>query len=184
MRARDSLRRERKCSVDQALHRTVTMTSGTVPMKHAGHTCNAVTLAAIAALVLTGLLGGCSEGSGAAPCLAEDVERCFCADGRSGFQVCGREGGSGIGACNCDEVASPYLPGVGSEAGAGDATTEASNGLSFMSACDPSNDQCPSGTSCDAFPSKGPHCSKPCAVPADCPAPSPGCNMMNICKAP
>jgi hypothetical protein len=137
--------------------------------------------AALGALLL--VVAACGEGSGGAGCLPEDVERCTCADGRSGFAVCDPKSGSSYGACNCALDASPYLPEpaeAGPDTGAGD------GGLSFMSPCSQAAGapQCPSGTSCDNFPAKGPHCSKPCHVPTDCPAPSPGCNLMGICKAP
>jgi hypothetical protein len=130
----------------------------------------------------------CGEGNGATDCLPEDVERCTCDDGRSGFTVCDPEAGAFYGACNCEIDASPYLPEAGFEAGEPDGASDAGGdgGLMFMSACsmEPGAPQCPPGTSCDAFPAKGPHCSKPCKEATDCPAPSPGCNMMGICKAP
>ena len=153
-------------------------------MKHASHTfagtLAGVRLASLAAL----LLGGCGEGNGAAPCLPEDVERCSCEDGRTGFQVCAVDGGGGFGICDCDDAVSPYLPEAGVEASSEADVPETGGGLSFMSPCDPTHDECPVGTTCDAFSAKGPHCSKPCTVATDCPAPSTGCNMMNICKAP
>jgi hypothetical protein len=131
----------------------------------------------------------CGEGNGGANCLPEDVERCTCENGRSGFMVCDPTTGSGYGACECDLDASPYLPEAGSEAGEGDGASDADaadGGLMFMSPCSTAagSPQCPVGTSCDDFPAKGPHCSKPCKVATDCPAPSPGCNMMGVCKAP
>ena len=36
---------------------------------------------------------------------------------------------------------------------------------------------------CFPFTSKGPHCTVPCSADADCPAPSPGCSHMGVCKA-
>jgi hypothetical protein len=148
---------------------------GGVRMKHAGHTV---------VLAFALLLPACGEGNGNAACLPEDVERCSCADGRSGFRVCDPVAGSSYGACTCDVDASPYLPqpaAAGGDAGGGG---DATGGLAFLSPCDPSSDMCPPGTSCDSFPAKGPHCSRPCKVATDCPPPSPGCNMMGICKAP
>jgi hypothetical protein len=146
------------------------------------------TLVSLAALVVV----ACGQGSGGANCLPEDVERCTCADGRDGFEVCDPTNASGYGACNCELDASPYLPEAGVEASveasaAGDGEADASGGgLVFMSACStaPGSPQCPPGTSCDNFPAKGPHCSKPCTEATDCPPPSPGCNMMGVCKAP
>ncbi len=130
----------------------------------------------------------CGQGSGGANCLPEDVERCTCTDGRDGFQVCDPKAATGYGACDCELDASPYLPEAGVEASieAGEGSADASGGLVFMSPCStaPGSPQCPKGTSCDDFPAKGPHCSKPCAEATDCPPPSPGCNMMGVCKAP
>ncbi len=142
------------------------------------------------ALILSTVCVACGEGNGNAACLPEDVERCTCADGRSGFFVCDPVTASRYGACDCDLDASPYLPvpppdtGASGEGGAADG--EAGGGLTFMSPCSlaAGAPQCPSGTACDDFPAKGPHCSKPCKVATDCPAPSPGCNMMGVCKAP
>ena len=37
---------------------------------------------------------------------------------------------------------------------------------------------------CYEFPAKGPHCTHGCETSQDCPPPSPGCNMMGLCKAP
>ena len=142
----------------------------------------------IVGVVLGGLVlvaAACGEGSGGAGCLPEDVERCTCADGRAGFSVCDPKVGSSYGACDCELDASPYLP-EPAEAGADGAGEGSAGGLSFTSPCSLSAGapQCPVGTSCDAFPAKGPHCSKPCRVATDCPAPSPGCNLMGVCKAP
>lgn len=144
--------------------------------------------AVLGALVL--VAAACGEGNGGAGCLPEDVQRCTCSDGRAGFAVCDPKAGSSYGACDCDLDASPYLVPPPLEAGA-DAEGEGSlseggSGLSFQSPCSmsPGAPQCPAGTSCDDFPAKGPHCSKPCKVATDCPPPSPGCNMMGVCKAP
>jgi hypothetical protein len=143
----------------------------------------------VGALSLVGILVvACGEGNGNANCLPEDVERCTCQDGHAGYMVCDPSAGTGYGACSCDLDASPYLPEAGVEASARDGATEGGGGggLVFMSACSlaAGSPQCPAGTSCDDFPAKGPHCSKPCKVATDCPAPSPGCNMMGVCKAP
>jgi hypothetical protein len=144
-------------------------------------------IAGLGALAVLLLVVACNEGNGGAPCLPEDVERCTCDDGRDGFEVCDPDGGGGYGACNCDLDASPYLPEAGEPEAASDAAEpEGDGGLSFMSPCSTAvgAPQCPPGTSCDDFPAKGQFCSKPCKVAMDCPAPSPGCNMMGVCKAP
>ena len=151
-------------------------------MRQACHT----TAALVAGAVLAVVVGACGEGSGGAGCLPEDVERCTCGDGRSGFTVCDPKSGSGYGACDCSLDASPYLPEAGVEAASDGSGEGGDGGLMFMSPCSMSAGapQCPPGTSCDEFPAKGDHCSKPCKVATDCPAPSPGCNMMGVCKAP
>lgn len=160
--------------LDYALH-----TSRPVPRprKHARDTASALLACALFFVAVA-----CGEGNGTAACLPQDVIRCTCADGSQGFAVCDVDAGAGYGVCTCDGGGSPYLP----EAGTAvlDAGADADGGLQFMSPCNPADDQCPAGTSCDAFPSKGPHCSKPCKQNSDCPAPSPGCNMMGVCKTP
>jgi len=150
---------------------------GAVPMKHAGHTV----------IVLLGVMAvaACSEGNGATACLPQDVERCQCGDGRSGYSVCDPDAGSGYGACDCDLDASPYLPAV-PDAAASDAAADGGScstmPLGFMCPC-LSSAQCASGV-CGVFPAKGNRCTVPCKTAMDCPAPSTGCNMMGICKSP
>ncbi len=172
------------------MHSALTMAPRARRMKQASHI-----LAGIIVLgSLVALAGACGEGSGGAACLPGDVERCTCADGHDGFTVCDLKAGAFYGACNCALDASPYLPeaGVdasvpdGAEGGEGGGMTCTGPVLPFMCACStaPGSPQCEPGTSCDAFPAKGPHCSKMCAVATDCPPPSPGCNNMGVCKAP
>ena len=170
--------------MDRGLLGAATMAARPMPKKHASDTRAGFGLLPAALLLV---VVACNEGGGAAPCLPEDVERCTCDDGRDGFQVCPVEGGAGYGECNCDLDASPYLPEAGEpDAGEGGDGSDGGGGLPFMSACStaPGSPPCADGTSCDEFPAKGPHCSKPCSVATDCPPPSPGCNMDMICKAP
>lgn len=146
-------------------------------------------LTGLAALVLVVACNESDASDATTPCLPEDVERCTCDDGRSGFEVCPPDGGGGYGACDCDLDASPYLPEpeeASTEAGEEGGEGGGDGGLMFMSACSTAAGapQCPPGTSCDDFPAKGQFCSKPCTEATDCPPPSPGCNMMGICKAP
>lgn len=156
-------------------------------MKQAGHI-----LAVLVVLgSLSAIVGACGEGNGGAACLPEDVERCTCADGKSGFMVCDPKAGAFYGACNCAIDASPYLPEAGVEA-----SVEAGEGgammmcggpvLSFMCPCStaPGSPACPAGDTCYSYPSKGPHCSHPCKVATDCAPPSPGCSPMGECKVP
>jgi hypothetical protein len=176
-----------RSGVDRQLLLPDTMAPGAMPKKHARDTRKAV--AGLAGMAAVLLVVACGEGNGGAPCLPEDVERCTCVDGRDGFQVCALEAGAGYGACNCDLDASPYLPEAGEEAsddGSEGDGNDGGGGLVFMSPCSLATGapQCPPGTSCDNFPSKGPHCSKPCTIAMDCPPPSPGCTPMGMCKAP
>lgn len=159
------------------------MASGAMPMKQASDTRGAVVALVVGGLVA--LVAACGQGNGGQACLPEDVERCTCADGRPGFFVCDPEGGTGYGACNCDLDASPYLPEAG-EADASEGGASDGGGPGWMDPCsqDPAAPQCPPGTSCLSYPSKGPHCSKQCAVATDCPPPSPGCNPQGQCKVP
>jgi hypothetical protein len=55
-------------------------------------------------------------------------------------------------------------------------------GLAFLAVCT-SNAECASGL-CFNFNAKGLHCTHTCQSATDCEAPSPGCNGMNVCKAP
>jgi hypothetical protein len=165
------------------------MVRGAMRKLHASDTRR--TVAGLAGLAVLLLVVACNEGNGGAPCLPEDVERCTCDDGRDGFEVCPLDGGGDYGACDCDLDASPYLPEAGEPEGSSDAaeqgeTSAGDGGLVFMSTCSTAvgSPQCPPGTSCDDFPAKGQFCSKPCTVATDCPPPSPGCNMMGVCKAP
>jgi hypothetical protein len=156
------------------------MAVGAMPKKHASYIRSAVI--ALASFVS---MMACGQGNGGAACLGEDVERCTCADGRSGFTVCDPSG-SGYGACNCDLDGSPYLPEAGVEASSADGAEEGDGGLNFMDPCSTAagSPQCPPGDTCYNYPSKGPHCSHPCTVATDCPPPSPGCTPMGECKAP
>lgn len=58
--------------------------------------------------------------------------------------------------------------------------------IPFMCPCDLADDQCDSaaGDMCFEFNMKGPHCTRACEGPEDCPAPSNDCNNMGVCKAP
>lgn len=55
----------------------------------------------------------------------------------------------------------------------------------FMDPCPSGMDsECMTGLVCFNFQMKGPHCTHACTTAADCPAPSPGCSGMGVCKAP
>jgi hypothetical protein len=70
----------------------------------------------------------------------------------------------------CSEEDAPALP----DAGTGD--------LPFLAVCT-SNEECATGL-CFNFNARGLHCTHACESAAECEAPSPGCNNMNVCKAP
>jgi hypothetical protein len=58
--------------------------------------------------------------------------------------------------------------------------------IPFMCPCDPAADMCDdaAGDMCFEFGEKGPHCTRACDGPEDCPEPSNDCNNMGVCKAP
>ena len=58
--------------------------------------------------------------------------------------------------------------------------------IAFMCACDLADDNCDIGNGeyCFDFNAKGPHCTKACDGPEDCPEPSNECSGMDVCKAP
>ena len=74
----------------------------------------------------------------------------------------------------------------GNGGGGPDAATGGGGDLQFMDQCDPQNDQCDTanGDMCFMFNMGGAYCTHTCTGPADCPAPSGGCNGMGICKRP
>jgi hypothetical protein len=86
----------------------------------------------------------------------------------------------GLAATGCEEDHGKSAPPA---ADASPATQDAAPGqLEYLEACQ-TNEQCQSGL-CFNFNQKGPHCTKECTTAAECPAPSPGCNGMGVCKAP
>jgi hypothetical protein len=66
--------------------------------------------------------------------------------------------------------------------GSGGPDAAATGDLPFLAACTAS-EQCATGL-CFNFNSRGLHCTHACESGAECAAPSPGCNNMNVCKAP
>jgi hypothetical protein len=102
-------------------------------------------------------------------CYPGDYRACACGEER-GYQRCDEDA---YAACVCDGT----TPGLVDASGGGGGGL-----LPFMSPCN-QDAECETGL-CFLFPAKGPYCSKPCSVPADCPPPSTGCNNMGVCKAP
>ena len=117
------------------------------------------------------LCASCDEE--ARECLPGDYQPCSCDGGEEGFAECDDEG-SAYGECVCEDGAG----GGGGAGGEGGSTAL----LPFMAECE-EDPQCETGV-CHPFNAKGPHCSHACEMDADCEQPSPGCNMMGICKAP
>lgn len=121
------------------------------------------------------------EGADARECLPGDFLECTCDDGLPGYAVCDDEGTrySDCGFCGQELT--------GGAGGAGGASGGGGDGggsllLPFMSECE-EDAECETGM-CHPFNAKGPHCSHTCSMDADCESPSPGCNMMGVCKAP
>jgi hypothetical protein len=128
---------------------------------------------ALASAVTAALFFGC--GSGGGDCYPTDWEGCTCADGARGYHQCGSLGDA-YGACDCSGT-TPGAAAPLTDAGPGDAGVLAP----FLAICAVSA-ECESGI-CYAFNAKGPHCTIACNADADCPAPSPGCSHMGVCKA-
>jgi hypothetical protein len=123
------------------------------------------------------LFGGC--GSDSVACYPTDWEACTCAEGARGYHQCGPSGDD-YGTCDC----SGATPGAESpDAGdAGDSGPAEGGALgAFLAGCTVNAD-CESNV-CFSFTSKGPHCTIACNADAECPAPSPGCSHMGVCKA-
>ncbi len=134
-------------------------------------------LVALALLVLGAAPASCNP-SGVA-CAPGDYQYCDC-PGARGYQTC-LDDGSKYGACDCSGTI-PRGSGILVEAGT-DADAEAGGPdakLGFLAPC--SNDVDCETNLCFAFNAYGPHCSHSCSKITDCPAPSPGCSNMGVCK--
>jgi hypothetical protein len=119
----------------------------------------------------------------ATPCYPGDYVACTCGSGARGLSQCATDGAA-YGVCDCSgKVAgTSSAPGPADGGAVPDGATDDGGKLAFLAPCS-SNDQC-STNLCFRYNAKGPHCSMPCKVDSDCPAPAPGCNMMGVCKAP
>ena len=126
---------------------------------------------ALVAACTAALFGGCGiEGNA---CYPTDWEACTCAEGARGYHQCSPSGDD-HGACDC----SGATPGAESmDAG----PVEGGTLGAFLASCTV-NAECASNV-CFTFNSKGPHCTIPCNADMECPAPSPGCSHMGVCKA-
>ncbi len=138
------------------------------------------------------VLLGCESDERA--CYPGDFVACACDDGRDGYARCDAEGAA-YGACGycgttpgLDASSGSTVDSTGASGGSGGAGTGGAGGaggaalLPFMSSCEV-DEQCETGL-CYPFNAKGPHCTQACDGPEDCPAPSPGCNLMGVCKVP
>src|SRR5262245_51927216 len=91
-----------------------------------------------AALLLALTLPACSVSE--TPCYPSDYRTCYCADGKSGLEVCGAAG-DGYGACDCSGAVPQPAP---ADAGATDAASDDAALMSFGMGC-AKDDDCPSG---------------------------------------
>ncbi len=112
-------------------------------------------------------------------CLPGDFIECSCESGEPGYAVCDA---AGVGYTGCGYCGQALSGGSGGAATGGAGGTGGAALLPFMSECE-EDVECETGL-CHNFNAKGPHCSHPCSMDGDCESPSPGCNMMGICKAP
>jgi hypothetical protein len=118
-------------------------------------------------------------------CHRGEYQGCSCLGGATGYQACDVTE-SGYLACTCDGT-TPGVDGgrvVADASGEADAPADAASGGAYMTPCG-ANDACAgAGSICSSFVGRGKICTKPCTQATDCPAPSPGCNMQGICRAP
>jgi hypothetical protein len=136
-------------------------------------------LLALALVSLVAAFSGC--GSDGAACYPTDWEACTCADGARGYHQC-TASGDAYGTCDCSG-ATPGLVLLDAGPGPGDAAPDQTSALASYLAMCKDNADCESNV-CFTFNAKGPHCTIACNADADCPAPSPGCSHMGVCKAP
>ena len=89
-----------------------------------------------------------------------------------------------VAGCAADDSEGSPAPDGGVQVSTADGGSD--DPLPFMASCDVEDDRCDAeaGDSCFNFNNKGPHCTHACDSPEDCPAPSPGCNNMGVCKVP
>ena len=110
-------------------------------------------------------------------CYEGDYVACDCAGASSpGFAKCGAD--ERFSACVCNGTV-PGYDGSFYEDAASDAGS-ATGKVPFLGACQ-KNEDCETGL-CFSFNAKGPHCSIACSAVPVCPAPSPGCSGMGVCK--
>lgn len=157
----------------------------------------ALTIAMSALVALAMGAQGCSS-ENAGTCYPGDKVACSCSNGDPGLKEC-NTAGDGYANCACNESTSSSSSGAGGTGGGagqggaagqggsgGGASTGGAGGsgslLPFMAECTMSS-QCATML-CFQYNTGPMLCSKQCANDGECPAPSPGCNNMGICKKP
>jgi hypothetical protein len=143
-----------------------------------------VSLAALAAAVASCCLA-CTEDRPA--CYVGEYVACSCVNGALGYAGCDPQI-AGYGPCVCDGS----TPGLDASTGVTvDASTNGDASASDASdagrrplfeAC-AANGDCESGV-CFAYGDGRSLCTKACSSPADCAAPSQGCNGLGVCRFP
>lgn len=109
------------------------------------------------------------------PCYAGEYTACTCNDGARGYAAC-LPSQEGYAACVCDG----RVPGLDASLPDAADAAEAGSKLGFLAPCQ-KDEQCETGL-CFPFNAYGPHCSLRCNASTPCPAPSPGCSGMGVCK--
>jgi hypothetical protein len=135
---------------------------------------------AVIGLVVVVVAAACGEPAGRT-CYPGDYQACTCGGGAPGYQACDAAG-DGYGACDCSGTP-PWVADAATDDAATGGDCDART-LGFLCPCSPSGEACASGLVCFDFPAKGAACTKTCSTASDCPAPSPGCNNMGVCKSP
>ncbi len=129
---------------------------------------------ALRALSLLFSLTGCFEEERA--CYPGDYSECTCDSGERGYAQCDPNG-EAYGTCGfCGTTPGATPPAEGAGGGGGGELA------GFLEVCEV-NEDCESAL-CHVYQAKGTFCTLGCDGPEDCPAPSSGCNMMGVCKAP
>jgi hypothetical protein len=141
-------------------------------------------VAALAAVLVVALLSPACQQNGTR-CAPGDYVACACPNPVKGFARC-TPSGDDYTLCDCSGAVPPGVvdleAGAAPDAAGADAADAVAAKLGFMSPCE-KDIECETGL-CFVFNAKGPRCSKSCQNDSDCPAPSPGCNLQGICKAP
>lgn len=120
-------------------------------------------------------------------CYEGDFQSCTCEEGKAGFAACdvANDAYGACGYCGTVPGSAAAAGGTGGTGGAGGSGGGGSGGgalLGFLETCS-KDEECETKL-CYTFNAKGPKCTTHCQTDGECPAPSPGCNNMGVCKAP